>query len=291
MTTVDQALAETAARLGAAGVPEPRLEARVLAAAALDLTREAMLAHGDAVVDATAAARLAGYVTRRAAGEPAARILGRKEFWSLEFEVTADTLVPRPETETLVEAALASAPERGAALSVLDLGTGTGCLLLALLSELPNARGLGVDLNPGAVAVARRNASKLGLADRASFVCGDFATTPVADHPFDIVVSNPPYIVEDDIAGLSREVARFEPRLALAGGRDGLAAYRVLAARLPRLLAPSGTAFLEIGQGQDRAVVQIMADEELTVAAAFPDLAGIVRCLTIRSHRLGEKNR
>ncbi len=281
MITLDQALATAAARLNAAGVPEARLEARVLAAAALGVTREAMLAHGDAVVDAPAAARLAGYVTRRAAGEPTARILGRKEFWSLEFELTADTLVPRPETETLVEAALASVTERGAAPSVLDLGTGTGCLLLALLSELSNARGLGVDLNPGAVAVAQRNATRLGLADRASFVSGDFATTPT-DHPFDIVLSNPPYIRDGDIAGLSREVARFEPRLALSGGHDGLAAYRVLGARLPRLLAPSGMAFLEIGQGQETAVARIMAAAELTVAAEFRDLAGIVRCLAIR---------
>jgi release factor glutamine methyltransferase len=281
MITLDQALVTAAARLNAAGVPEPRLEARVLAAAALGLTREAMLAHGDAVVDATAAARLAGYVSRRSAGEPTARILGCKEFWSLEFEVTADTLVPRPETETLVEAALARVSERGAALSVLDLGTGTGCLLLALLSELPNARGLGVDLNPGAVAVAQRNAATLGLAGRATFACGDFAETPGAGQQFHIVLSNPPYIPDGDIAGLSREVARFDPRMALAGGPDGLAAYRVLAARLPRLLVPSGAAFLEIGQGQEAAVARIMAGPDLTVAGEFRDLAGIVRCLAI----------
>lgn len=282
MITLDQALATAAARLNAAGVPESRLEARVLVAAALGVTREAMLAHGDAVVDAPAAARLAGYVTRRATGEPTARILGRKEFWSLEFEVTADTLVPRPESETLVEAALASVTERGAALSVLDLGTGTGCLLLAFLSELSNARGLGVDLNPGAVAVAQRNATRLGLADRASFVSGDFAATPGAGERFHIVLSNPPYIRDGDIAGLAREVAHFEPRLALSGGPDGLAAYRALAARLPLLLAPSGTAFLEIGQGQEAVVARIMTDQGLAVAAEFRDLAGIVRCLAIR---------
>jgi release factor glutamine methyltransferase len=283
MTSVDQTLGLAAAQLSAAGVPEPRFEARVLAAAALGLTREAMLAHGDAVVDAAGAARLVDYVARRAAGEPTARILGRKEFWSLEFEVTADTLVPRPESETLVEAALASATERGAALSVLDLGTGTGCLLLALLSELPNARGVGVDLNPGAVAVAARNAAQLGLADRAAFTCGDFATMPPTDQQFDMVLSNPPYIPDGDIVGLSREVACFEPHMALAGGTDGLASYRVLAARLSRLLAPNGAAFLEIGQGQERSVERLMAGAELAVAAEFRDLAGIVRCLTVRS--------
>jgi release factor glutamine methyltransferase len=234
-------------------------------------------------VDAAGATQLADHVARRAAGEPTARILGCKEFWSLEFEVSADTLVPRPESETLVEAALASITERGAALSVLDLGTGTGCLLLALLSELPNARGLGIDLNPGAVAVAQRNAAMLGLADRATYAAGDFAMVPADDRRFDIVLSNPPYIPEHEIAGLSREVAHFEPRLALAGGTDGFAAYRILAARLPHLLAPDGSAFLEIGQGQERAVAGIMADAELAVSAEFRDLAGIVRCLTVRS--------
>jgi release factor glutamine methyltransferase len=284
MTTVDEALAEAASKLAAAGIAEPRLEARVLVTAALGLSREALLAHGDKAVPSIEAVRLSDYVARRAAGEPTARILGHKEFWSLDFEVTADTLIPRPETETLIEAALASFSDRRAPLAVLDLGTGTSCLLLALLSELPQAQGVGVDINPAAVAVARRNAERLGLANRATIVEGDFAgelAAIVGDRRFDIILSNPPYIRDGDIAGLAPEVARFEPRLALSGGADGLAAYRALARGLSGLLAPGGRAFLEIGQGQAEAVGKLMADADLAILACRADLAGIVRCLAV----------
>ena len=219
-TTLDQALAAAVAKLAAAGIADPRLDARVLAIAALDTTREFLLAHGDGALAPAAAARLAVYVTRRAGGEPVARILGRKEFWSLEFEVTADTLIPRPESETAVEAALALVADRQAKLELLDLGTGSGCLLLALLSELANGRGMGIDISPGAVAVASRNAARLGLAARARFVVADFADhlPDVVANSFDLILSNPPYIVEREIDGLSREVAQYEPRAALSGG-------------------------------------------------------------------------
>lgn len=284
VTTIDEALAAATATLAAAGLAEPRLEARVLAAAAFGRSREFLLAHGEAEVSGEEAAKLAGFVARRAAGEPAARILGHKEFWSLDFEVTGDTLVPRPETETVIEAALEHCEDCEAPLSLLDLGTGTGCLLLALLSELPRARGLGIDLNPGAVTVARRNAARLALDSRASFAEGDFAADLAAvtgGRRFDIVLSNPPYVRDGDIAGLAPGVSRFEPRLALAGGADGLAAYRVLASKIGGLLAPNGRAFIEIGQGQAAAVGAIMAAADLTVAAARGDLAGIVRCLVL----------
>lgn len=282
-TTIDQALALAVAELAAAGIVDPRLDARVLTIAALDTTREFLLAHGDAALAPAAAARLAGYVSRRAAGEPVARILGRKEFWSLEFEVTADTLVPRPESETVIEAALALVADRQAALELLDLGTGTGCLLLALLSELPKGRGMGIDISPGAVAVARRNAAQLGLAARARFLVADFAghMPDVAANGFDLILSNPPYVVEGEIDGLRREVAQYEPRAALSGGRDGLHAYRVLATALPRLLAPRGQAVLEIGQGQADAVAAIMAASGLALAARHGDLAGITRVLVV----------
>lgn len=280
MTTVDEALAQAVARLGAASIAEPRLDARVLAGAALGLSREALLAHGEAAIAPEAAARLADYVARRAAGEPVARILGRKEFWSLDFEVSADTLIPRPETETLIEAALGTVSDRQAPLRVLDLGSGTGCLLLALLSELPNAQGVGLDISAGAVELAARNAARLGLATRATFLRGDFATEPKVRH-FDIILSNPPYIPDGDIAGLAIEVARYEPRRALAGGSDGLAAYRLLAPQLVRLLAPTGRGFLEIGAGQADDVTAIMTAAGLTVAARHSDLAGIVRCLAV----------
>lgn len=280
MATVNEVLAETATRLAAAGIAEPRLEARVLAGAVLGFTREALLAHGEAEIEPAAVSRLAAYAARRAEGEPVARILGRKEFWSLEFEVTADTLIPRPETETLIEAALATITDRGAAITVLDLGTGSGCLLLALLSELPNARGVGVDINPGAIAVARRNAERFHLSPRTTFICGDFAVEPQGRR-FDIILSNPPYIPEGDIDGLARDVACYEPRRALSGGGDGLAAYRALAPRIARSLVPGGRAFLEIGEGQADRVAAIMTAAGLAVAARDVDLAGIVRCLTV----------
>lgn len=296
MITVAEALAAAAARLAQAGIAESRLEARVLAAAALELTREALLAHGEAAVAPERAARLADFVARRAAGEPAARILGHKEFWSLDFEVSADTLVPRPESETLIEAVLAAVSDRQAPLTVLDLGTGTGCLLLALLSELPNARGVGVDLNPGAVAMATRNAARLGLAERTRWITADFAADVAAgtltrERVFDLIVSNPPYVPDSDIAGLAPEVARHDPRLALAGGADGLAAYRVLASRIARLLAPAGVAVLEHGQGQEEAVAAIMTAAGLAVTGRRADLAGILRCVVVGHPAPAEKPR
>ena len=283
MTTIDEALASAAAKLTAAGTADPRLDARVLTMAATGLSREALLAHGEKIIAADAVACLQQYVARRAAGEPVARILGHKEFWSLDFEVTADTLVPRPETETLIEAALAAMPDRGAPLNVLDLGTGTGCLLLAFLAERPNARGVGVDINPGAVVVATRNAAKLGLKDRAWFLESDFAgeLPALADLRFDVILSNPPYIPDGEINALAPDVARYEPRVALSGGDDGLAAYRALAMRLTRLLSPGGCVFLEIGQGQADSVAAIMATAGLVVRARHADLAGIVRAMAI----------
>ena len=283
LLTVAQALAAAVAKLATAGIADPRLDARVLTMAALEVTRETLLAHGEAPVAPHAAARLADFVTRRAGGEPVARILGHKEFWSLDFAVTADTLIPRPETETLIEAALALHPDRQAPLRLLDLGTGSGCLLLALLSELPHASGTGIDISPGAVAVAQGNAIKLGLATRARFVVADFTSDMPDSVPMqcDLILSNPPYIVDSDIDGLAREVARHEPRAALSGGQDGLDAYRALAPRIARRLAPQGHALLEIGQGQAAAVGAIMAAGGLQLLACHADLAGITRVLNL----------
>lgn len=283
MATIDEVQATAVARLTAAGIPDARLDARVLIVAATGLSREKLLTHGTDAIDMAAAARLDGYVSRREKGEPVARILGRKEFWSLDFEVTADTLIPRPETETVVEAALARASDRDAPLSVLDLGTGTGCLLLAFLSERPNARGVGIDSNPGAVTVASRNADRLGLATRAQFLVADFADDIplLAGQRFDAILSNPPYIPDGEIDGLAPDVARYEPRLALSGGLDGLVAYRTLAGRLVQWLTPGGSAFLEIGQGQADSVARIMANAGLSVLARHADLAGITRVLIV----------
>lgn len=277
--TVAAALAGAVLRLETAGVREPRLEARLLLSHAAGLPLEHMVAHPDRPLGEAARARYAQLVERRAGRQPLAQITGRREFWSLAFKVTPDTLVPRPESETLVEAALALVPDRKAPLRLLDLGTGTGCLLLALLSDLPKAEGVGVDLSEPAARVARENAVALGLAGRAWFLVGNWAAA--LDARFDLVVANPPYVPAGEIDRLDPEVAGFEPRLALAGGPDGMAGYRALAPRLPALLALGGRALLEIGQGQGGPVANIMAAAGLSVSDRRADLAGIERCLVL----------
>jgi release factor glutamine methyltransferase len=277
--TIAEALRAAAARLAAAGMSEARLESRVLVGAAFGLAREALLARGDQAARPEDLARLDDLVARRIGGEPTARLLGRQEFWSLDLGLGPETLIPRADSETIVEAALAAIADRAAPLRLLDFGTGSGCLLLALLSELPQATGLGIDASAATLAVAAANAERLGLAARAAFRLGDWGRG--LSGPFDLIVSNPPYIRDGDIAGLAPEVARFEPRRALAGGDDGLACYRALAPDLARLLAPGGRAVLEIGQGQADEVEAILAAAGLTPAGRRADLAGIDRALSV----------
>jgi len=221
----------------------------------------------------------AALVSRRAAREPLAYITGRREFWSLDFEVGPGTLVPRPETETIIEQALAVFLDKTASMTVLDLGTGTGCLLLAFLKEYPNAHGLGVDLSEKACTIARRNAARHGLEERCEIRSGDWAKEVAG--PFDAILSNPPYVRTGDLAGLEPEVVRYEPIMALDGGADGLAAYRILAPELARLLRPGGRALVEIGAGQSEDVVALMAQAGLETLRITPDLAGIPRVLVM----------
>ncbi|MBV8653561.1 MAG: HemK family protein methyltransferase, partial [Alphaproteobacteria bacterium] len=192
MDTVAIALAAATRRLAASGLAQPRFEARVLLSAALEADGAAILGYPERVLTPGQADRLADFVRRRAAREPSARLIGRREFWSLDFRLSPDTLVPRPDSETLIEAALAAIANRAAPLRILDFGTGTGCLLLALLSELPAASGIGVDIAPGAVETARENAAALGLAGRASFFVGSWADAILQG--FDVILANPPYI-------------------------------------------------------------------------------------------------
>lgn len=207
-----------------------------------------------------------------------AQILGRREFWSLDFQVTPDTLDPRPDSETLVEAVLAAmAARRDEALDILDLGTGTGCLLLSVLSELRSAEGLAIDLSPAAIAVARENAERLGLADRARFAVCDWLSG--LRGKFDIILANPPYIERNVIDNLQLEVAKFEPRLALDGGVDGLDAYRRLALDLRDFMAPKAVAAFEVGIGQWNSVAGLLRDAGLRVAPPVADLGGIDRCV------------
>jgi release factor glutamine methyltransferase len=272
--TAGEALREGAALLAAAGVDNPRLDARLLLGHAAGLSREALLRDPGQVVDP---APYSALLARRAAREPVALILGRQEFWSLLFAVSAATLIPRADSEAVIEAALAARPDRGRVGRILDLGTGTGCLLLAALTEFPAAWGVGVDRAAEAAALAARNAAALGLAARAVFLCGDWDAALAGR--FDLVLSNPPYIPGGDIAGLMPEVARFEPARALDGGADGLDAYRRILAALPRLLAPGGAAVLEIGAGQAEAVAALAGQ----TVAFRADLGGIPRAMVVRA--------
>jgi release factor glutamine methyltransferase len=273
---LDATLAAAAARLRDAGVEDPRRDARLLAARVLDLAPGAVLTRGDRILSVAEAQSLEALVARRIGREPVSRILGRRGFWTLDLALGPDTLDPRPDTEILVELALAALPDREAPARVLDLGTGTGCILLALLSERSQATGLGVDIAPGALAVARDNARALGLDDRVTFQEGNWAAGLTG--PFDLVVSNPPYIPAGDLDGLEPEVTRFDPRRALDGGPDGLDPYRILARECPPLLAGGGALAVEFGQGQEDDVAAILTAGGLAMVERRRDLAGIVRC-------------
>ena len=272
---------EVAAGLAAAGIENARPEAWRLLAAATGRERAALMAGAPETLNAVQRARLAELVRRRRAREPLAYILGEKEFWSLRFEVAPAVLIPRPETETVVEAVLAQVCDRDQPFRLLDLGTGSGCLLLALLSELPRATGLGVDDSAAALAIARRNAERLGLGARAEFRPGRWGAG--LRERFDVIVSNPPYVAELDWEALQPEIRQFEPRAALVAGADGLAAYRALAPDCARLLAPGGVCALEIGLNQGDAVAALLAAQGLVVVERRRDLAGIERCLIART--------
>jgi release factor glutamine methyltransferase len=253
------------------------LEARLLLAHASGVTPASLLRDQSLPIVIEGFGSL---VARRVDHEPLALILGRREFWSLDFEVSSDTLIPRPDSETLVEAALAAFADRTPPRRVLDLGTGTGCLLLAALSEFPAAFGIGIDCSAAAAALAARNAASLRLSDRAAFVCADWMQAVRGQ--FDLILCNPPYIPTCELAGLMSEVARFEPRRALDGGPDGLASYRVLLPDLQRSLTPEGVAVLELGVGQAEQVAGEARKCGLS-ATVRRDLSGIARAIALCS--------
>ena len=275
-----QLLEPAQTQLRDAGIADASLDARLLLAMALG-REEAVLPH-ESLTDwsHTAAAGFSRLLARRCAGEPVSRIRGWREFWSLRFALSADTLDPRPDSETVVEAALAwVGGRREASLRLLDLGTGSGALLLACLSEMPGATGIGVDLSAGALATATANAAQLRLSDRVQFVEGDFADPQAGAGEFDLILCNPPYIPRRAIEQLAPEVAHFDPKRALDGGDDGLDCWRSLLPRLRRGLAPNGRAFVEIGAGQEEAVTSLARQAGLQAAGTRPDLSGTIRCL------------
>jgi release factor glutamine methyltransferase len=288
--TIDAARRAWAETFAAAGFDSPQLDARLLIGHVLGLDHAALLSSGQDVLGAGEENAIAVFAQRRLAHEPVARIVGAKEFWSLDLRLNDATLVPRPETETIVEAALDAVDAHGSRarpLRIADLGTGSGAILLALLSELKNAHGVGCDINLHALVMARDNAARLqqrhGLQDRTLFVACDLAAA--LRGPFDLIVSNPPYIASRDIATLAPEVRLFDPRVALDGGTDGLDFYRAIAATAPPLLAPEGALAVEIGVGQAEPVATIFAAAGLVPSAPRHDLLGVARALVAQKPR------
>ena len=269
--TLVQAWKQAKQQLEAAGVGGPVIDARLLVEAAAEATRVDIVTDPHRALTAEQQARLEDYLARRARREPVSHILGRKGFWKIMLQVTPDVLTPRPDTETVVEYVLRDFPEH-APWHVLDLGVGSGAILLSILAERPAARGLGVDVSEEALAVARENTANLGLAGRTALMRGDW-TWGLHDDSFDLVVSNPPYIASHVIETLEPEVRDHEPRLALEGGVDGLDAYRTLAPEILRVLKPGGRFAVEIGYDQKQAVEALFRDAGATEVITLRDLA------------------
>ncbi|MBB3952037.1 release factor glutamine methyltransferase [Aureimonas jatrophae] len=290
--TLAEALRGARARLREAGLPEADLDARLLLGWACELDATGLFLRERDVIEPAAAARLEAALARRAAGEPAHRIIGRRAFFDHEFELSRETLEPRPDTETLVHLASRALSERPVAPRFADVGTGTGVLAVSLLALHPGAFCVATDLSEGALATARHNARAARVADRFLALRADFLTC-FAPMSLDFVVSNPPYIPTGDLPSLSREVREHDPLLALDGGLDGLAAYRAIIGEAARVLTPSGDILVEIGIGQAEDVAAIGQSHGFGLVAAEADLGGIVRALRLsrtahESHKHGE---
>jgi release factor glutamine methyltransferase len=279
---VQNALAHAARQLEQFGIDSARLDASLLLSHVLGIKRERLMLSPEKELDNNEISAFNAVVARRQQCEPVAYITGKKEFWSLDFYVTRDTLIPRPDSETLVDAALKRVRSRKTRMqakptTLLDIGTGTGCLLIALLKELPEFRGTGVDNSERALQVAKENAKRHGVEKRAEFIRSHWCDA--LDGTFDLILSNPPYIAETDMAALMPDVARYEPRSALVAGADGLSAYRALAPQVAAKLNPGGTVLFEVGQGQAEKVAALLAAQGLEMQPPEKDLAGITRCV------------
>ena len=262
-----------------AGIDTPRLDARLLVAYGLGRDPGWLIGHPEAIPSPEEARRIEALISRRAAREPLAYITGEKEFWSLSFKVTPATLIPRPDSETLVEKVLDRIQNRQAALRLLDLGTGSGCLLLALSHELPNARGVGIDRSADALTVARENGQALGLGERVRFLLGNWFAPLSGAAPFDIVIANPPYVSDAEMVTLEPEILGFEPETALRAGADGLDDYREILAGLLDWLAPGGLFCGEIGERQGAAAAELARQAGLSGVGVEADGAGRARCI------------
>ena len=272
---LDECLQQAVAQLVAAGIQSPRRESRLLLGHWLGRDPAALLGVQDEYIDNPKF--YFDLVKRRVNREPMSHLLGYREFWSLSFDVTSSVLDPRPDSETLVESVLKEFPREEEKIRILDFGTGTGCLILSVLSERPQATGVGVDVSKDALKIANENAKKMPFVARVAFLESDWGEN--LSGLFDCILANPPYIASDDIDGLAPEVARFEPRLALDGGIDGLDCYRALSRDVKRLLAPGGKAFFEIGEGQAPEIGDILEAANLRVLRSVADLGAHIRCL------------
>lgn len=277
--TIATILADAVGRLRDVGADSPELDARVLLRQATGRDDAWLIANPDAEIDEAAMGGFADLLVRRERREPVSQILGAREFWSRTFRVTPDVLTPRPDTETLIETVLARIEDRDAAFRILDLGTGSGCILLTLLAECPNATGLGVDASPAALEVAAANAEALGLSGRVQWQEADWSEG--VEGPFDVIVSNPPYIAGYELRHLAPEVRDYEPNLALNGGADGLAAYRRIIPSLKRLGTGRSVIAMEVGQGQARGVAALGRVAGLRIADTDQDIARRVRVITL----------
>jgi release factor glutamine methyltransferase len=281
-STIGGLIREFAGKFEAAGFDTPRLDARILVAHALGVEPSHLFTRSDEALGAQTRIKIEKLIERRLAREPVSRIMGAREFWGLNFKLTPETLDPRPDTESLVSAVLELKSKfNDGPVRILDLGTGTGCILLAVLSEWPEATGVGIDINSGAVETAAENAVHLELSQQASFVVGNWAEG--LPDSFDIVMSNPPYIAEDERSGLPLEVAKYDPSAALFGGADGLASYRALLPSARLVANPQGYLVLEVGSQQADAVSELLAAAGFTLEARKQDLAEIVRCLVAQA--------
>jgi release factor glutamine methyltransferase len=287
-TSIADAILQGAHQLRQAGVPEARREAGSLVAFVLDRDRSFILSHAEDEIDAQQAARLHDHLQRRARGEPLQYITGHQEFFGLDFEVTSDVLIPRPETELLIESALKLARARESAPFICDVGTGSGCIAISLLHELretPGARAVALDISPAALAVAKRNAARHGVVEQIDFVVSDCFASLDPENPlqsrFDLIVSNPPYVAEHALPELQREVRDFEPRLALAAGEDGLAVIRRLLVEAGSFLKTGGHFLFEIGFDQSEAVEQLIDRNTWKLLEIYNDLQGIPRTVAL----------
>ncbi|MEP4379150.1 MAG: peptide chain release factor N(5)-glutamine methyltransferase [Alphaproteobacteria bacterium] len=283
--TIAAALAEAGGRLRAVGADSPELDARVLLRQVTGHEDAWMIANPDAEIDAAALHCFTELLERRERREPVSQIVGEREFWSRTFRVTADVLTPRPDTETLIETVLARIEDRDAPLRILDLGTGSGCIALTLLAECPNATALGVDVSPAALDVAAANAEALGLAGRVEWRETDWCEG--IEGPFDVIVSNPPYIARYELKHLDPEVREFEPNMALDGGADGMAAYRRIIPQFKRLGTGRSVIALELGQGQARGVAALGRVAGLRIAEVDQDIARRARVITFEPNTQG----